>query len=38
MNELIAHESKTKLMLYTSRIHPVQPDIRFYLNSLKWVA
>ena len=37
-NKLVAHESKTKLMLFTLRIHPVLPDIRFHQNSLAWVT
>ena len=37
-NELVAHESKTKLMLFTSRIHPVLPDIHFNQNTLEWVS
>ena len=34
-NKLVAHESKIKLILFTSRIHPVLPDIRFNKNSLE---
>ena len=31
--KLVANESTTKLMLFTSQIHPVLPDIRFIKNS-----
>ena len=37
-NKVIAHESKTKLMLFTSRIHPCLPDNNFYQNTLEWVS
>ena len=37
-NKLFARESKTKLMLFSSRIHPVLPDIRFNQNTLEWVS
>ena len=28
-NKLIAHEEKTKLMLFTAKSHPILPDIMF---------
>ena len=33
--KLVARESKTKLILFISRIHPVLPDIRFNQNTLE---
>ena len=36
--KLVAHESKTKLMLFTPRIHPVLHDIRFNHNTPEWVS
>ena len=37
-NKLAAHESNTKLMLFTQRIHPVLPDINFNQNTLEWLS
>ena len=37
-NKLVAHESNTKLMFFTSRIHPVLPDIQFNQNTIEWVS
>ena len=37
-NKLVARESKTKLMLFTSRIHLVLPDIYFNQNTLECVS
>ena len=36
-NKLVARESKTKLMLFTSRIHPVLHNIYHNKNFLEWV-
>ena len=37
-NKLVVHESKIKLMLFISKIHPVPPDIRFNLIPFEWVS
>ena len=34
INYVIAHESKTQLMFFTTQIHPLLPDIRFNQNTL----
>ena len=37
-NKLVAHESKTRLTLFISWIHPVPPHIHFNQNSHEWVS
>jgi len=37
INKLIPHESKTKIMCLTTRIHPVPPTILFNGVELEWV-
>ena len=37
-NKLITHEGNTKLVLFTSRIHSILPDICFNQNTLERVS